>query len=45
MKAGEAVAADFNALGVFIGPLAGIGRFTAGPAAVKPKQSGIQQTV
>jgi valyl-tRNA synthetase len=40
VKAGEAVAADFTALAEFIGPLAGIANFTAGPAAAKPKQAG-----
>lgn len=40
VKAAEAVAADFTALGAFIGPLAGIASFTASPAAVKPKQAG-----
>ena len=34
------VAADFNALAAFIGPLAGIANFTAGPDAAKPKQAG-----
>jgi valyl-tRNA synthetase len=40
VKALEAVAADFNALAAFIGPLAWIGNFTAGPKAAKPKQVG-----
>jgi valyl-tRNA synthetase len=37
--AGE-VAADFTALAPFIGPLAGVGGFVAGPDAAKPKQAG-----
>ena len=40
VKAGDAIAADFNALAAFIGPLAGIANFTAGPAVAKPKQAG-----
>jgi valyl-tRNA synthetase len=40
VKAGAAVAADFTALAVFIGPLAGIANFTASPTAAKPKQAG-----
>ncbi|MBX9623156.1 MAG: valine--tRNA ligase [Gemmataceae bacterium] len=40
VKASEAVAADFTALGAFIGPLAGIANFTASPSASKPKQAG-----
>ncbi|MBX9578982.1 MAG: valine--tRNA ligase [Gemmataceae bacterium] len=40
VKASEAVAADFTALGAFIGPLAGIANFTASPSATKPKQAG-----
>ena len=40
VKASEAVAADFTALGAFIGPLAGIASFTASPSAAKPKQAG-----
>lgn len=40
VKAGDAIAADFNALAAFIGPLAGIATFTAGPNVVKPKQAG-----
>jgi len=34
------VAADFNALAAFIGPLAGIAKLTAGPTTGKPKQGG-----
>lgn len=40
VKCPEAVAADFNALAAFIGPLAGIATLTAGPNTPKPKQSG-----
>lgn len=40
VKCSDAVAADFNALAAFIGPLAGIANFTAGPAVTKPKQAG-----
>ena len=40
VKCAEAVAADFNALATFIGPLAGIATLTAGPTATKPKQAG-----
>ncbi len=40
VKCSEAVAADFNALAAFIGPLAGIANLTAGPIASKPKQAG-----
>jgi valyl-tRNA synthetase len=40
VKCSEAVAADFNALAAFIGPLAGIAKLTAGPTAAKPKQAG-----
>jgi valyl-tRNA synthetase len=40
VKCAPAVAADFNALAAFIGPLAGIANFTAGPATTKPKQAG-----
>jgi valyl-tRNA synthetase len=40
VKAAGPVAADFNALAAFIGPLAGIGQFTASPDAAKPKQAG-----
>src|SRR5262249_18606454 len=36
----DAVAADFNALAAFIGPLAGIANLTAGPSVAKPKQPG-----
>ncbi len=40
VKCHAAVAADFNALAAFIGPLAGIANLTAGPSAAKPKQAG-----
>jgi valyl-tRNA synthetase len=40
VKAAAAVAADFTALATFIGPLAGIANFAAGPNAAKPKQVG-----
>ena len=40
VKCSETVAADFNALATFIGPLAGIATLTAGPTASKPKQAG-----
>ena len=40
VKAAAAVADDFTALATFIGPLAGIATFTAGPAVSKPKQAG-----
>ncbi len=40
VKSSDAVAADFNALAAFIGPLAGIATLTAGPTASKPKQAG-----
>ncbi|MCE9563160.1 MAG: valine--tRNA ligase [Planctomycetes bacterium] len=40
VKCSDIVAADFNALSAFIGPLAGIATLTAGPTAVKPKQAG-----
>jgi valyl-tRNA synthetase len=40
VKCSTAVAADFNALAAFIGPLAGIAHFTAGPTTAKPKQGG-----
>jgi valyl-tRNA synthetase len=40
VKCSDAVAADFNALAAFIGPLAGIANLKAGPSAVKPKQAG-----
>ena len=40
VKCGDAVAADFTELAKFIGPLAGIANFTAGPTAAKPKQAG-----
>jgi valyl-tRNA synthetase len=40
VKAAGPIAADFNALAAFIGPLAGIANFTAGPDAAKPKQAG-----
>jgi valyl-tRNA synthetase len=40
VKCSETVAADFNALAAFIGPLAGIAHLTAGPNTAKPKQAG-----
>jgi valyl-tRNA synthetase len=40
VKCSPAVAADFNALAAFIGPLAGIANLTAGPSVQKPKQAG-----
>ena len=40
VKCSDAVAADFNALAAFIGPLAGIANFTAGPNTAKPKPNG-----
>ncbi len=40
VKCSAAIAAEFNALAAFIGPLAGIGNFTAGPAVAKPRQAG-----
>jgi valyl-tRNA synthetase len=40
VKAPGPIAADFTALAAFIGPLAGIANFTAGPDAAKPKQAG-----
>jgi valyl-tRNA synthetase len=40
VKAAAPIAADFIALAAFIGPLAGIANFTAGPDAAKPKQAG-----
>src|SRR5437763_15781 len=40
VKAADPIAADFTALSAFIGPLAGIASFTAGPSAAKPKQAG-----
>jgi valyl-tRNA synthetase len=40
VKCSDTVAADFNALAAFIGPLAGIANLTAGPNATKPKQAG-----
>jgi len=40
VKCADSVAADFNALAMFIGPLAGIANFTASPTATKPKQAG-----
>ncbi|MBN9120101.1 MAG: valine--tRNA ligase [Planctomycetes bacterium] len=40
VKCSPAVAADFNALAAFIGPLAGIANLTAGPNTAKPKQAG-----
>jgi valyl-tRNA synthetase len=38
VKCPDAVAADFNALAAFIGPLAGIGSLSAGPHTAKPRQ-------
>ncbi|MDB5310356.1 MAG: valS [Gemmataceae bacterium] len=40
VKAAAPIAADFTALAAFIGPLAGIANFTAGPTVAKPKQAG-----
>jgi valyl-tRNA synthetase len=40
VKCSDAVASDFNALAAFIGPLAGIANFTAGPNTAKPKPNG-----
>jgi valyl-tRNA synthetase len=40
VKCDATVAADFNALAAFIGPLAGIANLTAGPNTAKPKQAG-----
>jgi valyl-tRNA synthetase len=40
VKAGDAIATDFTELAAFIGPLAGIANFTAGPTVTKPKQAG-----
>ena len=40
VKCSEIVAADFNALAAFIGPLADIAKLTAGPTTAKPKQGG-----
>lgn len=40
VKCSPTVAADFNALAAFIGPLAGIANLTAGPNTSKPKQAG-----
>ena len=40
VRCGGEVAADFQALAKFIGPLAGVGAFVAGPDAAKPKQAG-----
>ena len=40
VKCSPAVAADFNALAAFIGPMAGIANLTAGPNTPKPKQAG-----
>ena len=39
VKCSVAVAADFNALAAFIGPLAGIANLTAGPNATKAEAS------
>lgn len=40
VKCSPEVAAEFNALGAFIAPLASIATFTAGPNVAKPKPSG-----
>jgi valyl-tRNA synthetase len=40
VKCSDTVAADFNALAAFIGPLAGISTLTAGPSTTKPRQAG-----
>ncbi len=40
VKASEAIAKDFTELAAFIGPLAGIAKFTASPHEAKPKQAG-----
>lgn len=40
VKCSPAVASDFNALAAFIGPLATIGKLTAGPDVAKLKQAG-----
>jgi len=40
VKCSPEVAAEFNALAQFIGPLAGIAMLTAGPNTAKPKQAG-----
>ncbi|MBY0457123.1 MAG: class I tRNA ligase family protein, partial [Gemmataceae bacterium] len=40
VKCTEEVAAELNALGAFIGPLAGIANLSAGPNLTKPKQAG-----
>jgi valyl-tRNA synthetase len=40
VKCSQAVAMDFTQLAAFIGPLAGLSSFEAGPAVAKPKQSG-----
>jgi valyl-tRNA synthetase len=40
VKCSPEVAADFNALAAFIGPLAGIANLTSGPNTAKPKQAG-----
>jgi valyl-tRNA synthetase len=40
VKASDAVAKDFTELSAFIGPLAGIGNFTASSTVTKPKQAG-----
>jgi valyl-tRNA synthetase len=40
VKCSSVVAADFNALAAFIGPLAGIANLTAGPDLTKPRQAG-----
>jgi valyl-tRNA synthetase len=40
VKCSDALAAEFNTLGAFIGPLAGIANFSAGANTAKPKQAG-----
>ena len=40
VKANDVIAADFTTLSAFIGPLAGIANFTAGPSVAKPRQAG-----
>jgi valyl-tRNA synthetase len=40
IKCDDSVAADFNSLAAFIGPLAGIANLVAGSNVVKPKQAG-----
>ena len=40
VRCGPEIAADFNELARFVGPLAGVGGFVAGPDVGKPKQAG-----